>query len=375
MRLLLHTGAGGVGTTTAAGAYAAHAAGEGGRALALSLRRGRGLADALGAPAALNSHEPTQVSPGLFVLPAAPLDGDRLGAGGGAPVRDYLASVLPRVGLPETIADELTWLPQAADVGVLLGLLAEAESGGWDLISVDAGPLPEAAELLSAPAVLSWLLAQTDGLQQRIVTLGRAIAAAAGPVLPGPDSFAAVAAARARLVRLADLIAGPDTAARLVVSPRSAALGEAADALLPLALAGIPVEGLTMTPTRTGPDLPGPLRGIPLVQWTDLGREPHGAEDHAGLVVPQGDPPGGVVRRSVVETAEGYRLVQPVPGATATDVRLSRQGGSLVVTVRGHRAIVPLPAALRRCSATGASVREDRLEIDFIRDEEEWPRG
>ncbi|MCE1177439.1 MAG: hypothetical protein LWW86_00155 [Micrococcales bacterium] len=375
MRLLLHTGAGGVGTTTVAGAYAAHTAAEGGRALALSLRRGRGLAEALEAPADCDPGAPVEVAPRLSVLGAPPLDGERLAAGRGAPVRDYLTSVLPRVGLPDTIAEELAWLPQGADVAALLGLLAEAESGRWDLISVDAGPLPSAAELVGAPAVLAWLLGQTDGLQQRIVTLGRAIAAAAGPVLPGPDSFEAIASVRTRLARLAELLAGPETSAALVLSPRSAALLEAADALLPLALAGVPVDRLTMTPAGAEVALPAQLRGIPLAQWPDLGREPRGPQEHADLVVPQPDPQVQPARRAVLEGAGGYRLVQPVPGVSAGEVLLRRQGSSLVATVRGHRAILPLPGALRRCSAGAASVRDGRLEIDFTRDEEEWPRG
>ena len=79
MRVVLFTGKGGVGKTTAAAGTAALAASRGLKALVLSTDAAHSLGDAFGAGAGdvprLTS-DPTEVAPGLFVEPVA-RDGNR----------------------------------------------------------------------------------------------------------------------------------------------------------------------------------------------------------------------------------------------------------------------------------------------------------
>ncbi|MGN6300845.1 MAG: ArsA family ATPase [Angustibacter sp.] len=54
---------------------------------------------------------------------------------------------------------------------------------------------------------------------------------------------------------------------------------------------------------------------------------------------------------------------------------MQRRGDELLVTLGEHRRVLTLPAALQRCVVERAAVREGRLAVRFVPDEEVWPRG
>jgi len=43
------------------------------------------------------------------------------------------------------------------------------------------------------------------------------------------------------------------------------------------------------------------------------------------------------------------------------------------VTVAGHRRVLALPSALRRCEVEGAALRDGRLVVRFVPDAAQWP--
>ncbi len=77
---------------------------------------------------------------------------------------------------------------------------------------------------------------------------------------------------------------------------------------------------------------------------------------------------------TVTRSGRRFVLRLPLPLVSAADVDLGRRGDELVVTVGEHRRLLSLPAALRRCVVTGASVRDGRLRVTFVPDERVWPR-
>jgi arsenite-transporting ATPase len=54
---------------------------------------------------------------------------------------------------------------------------------------------------------------------------------------------------------------------------------------------------------------------------------------------------------------------------------LARTGDELVITVAGHRRVVALPSALRRCAVAGATLVDGRLVVRFEPDPALWPRS
>ena len=77
---------------------------------------------------------------------------------------------------------------------------------------------------------------------------------------------------------------------------------------------------------------------------------------------------------TVERSGRDFVLRLPLPLVTAADVDLGRRGDELVVAVGEHRRLLSLPAALRRCVITGATVRDGRLRVRFEPDERVWPR-
>ena len=77
---------------------------------------------------------------------------------------------------------------------------------------------------------------------------------------------------------------------------------------------------------------------------------------------------------TVERDGRGFVLRLSLPLVTAADVDLKRRGDELVVAVGEHRRLLSLPAALRRCVITGATVRGGSLRVRFEPDERVWPR-
>jgi arsenite-transporting ATPase len=69
-----------------------------------------------------------------------------------------------------------------------------------------------------------------------------------------------------------------------------------------------------------------------------------------------------------------YTLRLSLPFLEAETVDLSRVDNDLAVTVSGHRRLVTLPSALRRCTVTGAEVDAEGILVRFRPDPSVWMR-
>jgi len=58
--------------------------------------------------------------------------------------------------------------------------------------------------------------------------------------------------------------------------------------------------------------------------------------------------------------------------ARLDEVDLARSGDELMVTVAGHRRLLVMPSARRRCAAAGARLRDGRLVVRFVPDPALW---
>ena len=79
-------------------------------------------------------------------------------------------------------------------------------------------------------------------------------------------------------------------------------------------------------------------------------------------------------RIGLERTADGFVLSLALPLARREDVDLSRSGDELVVTVGGHRRVLALPSALKRCVVSAATLVGGRLAIRFEPDPDVWMR-
>ncbi|MFI0778816.1 ArsA family ATPase [Streptomyces sp. NPDC021212] len=131
----------------------------------------------------------------------------------------------------------------------------------------------------------------------------------------------------------------------------------------------------------------GSADGDPIVVRPGGGRpgEAGGPRPTAGLAAlagPVGAPdprpdrpaadPWSVEDRLADEGVLLWRL--PLPGADRDGLGLVRRGDELIVTVGSFHRVLPLPSALRRCTVSGAGLREGHLQVRFTPDPDLWPK-
>ncbi|HEU0131355.1 MAG TPA: ArsA family ATPase [Mycobacteriales bacterium] len=390
MRVLLFTGKGGVGKTTASAATATLAAGRGLKTLVLSTDPAHSLADAVDAPL---GPEPTEIDGALYGMQ---IDAQRSFERSWRVVQDYLMTVLDRSGVDPMAAEELTVLPGAEEVLALLEVRAQVTSGTWDLVVVDCAPTAETLRLLALPEALSWYM-------DRVFPVGRRVARAMRPVLgrtsvpvPHDRVFEAVERLHTELGEVRALLTDPlRSSVRLVLTPEAVVVAEARRTLTSLSLYGYRVDGVVAN--RVFPSGGDAWRAgwvaaqaiqlaevelsfAPLPMWRSPYRagEPVGVEELAAFAAEaygSADPlalPPAREPMTVSRTDTGFDLALDLPLADKRELDLVRKGDELVVTVGSRRRVLALPSVLRRCRVSGAALRDGRLVVSFIPDPDQW---
>ena len=391
MRVLLFTGKGGVGKTTASAATATLAAARGLKTLVVSTDPAHSLADTV--DSALGP-EPTEIDSGLY---GQQIDAQRQFERSWREVQDYLRSVFDKSGIDPLAAEELTVLPGAEEVLALLEVRRQVASDTWDLVVVDCAPTAETLRLLALPEALSWYM-------DRVFPASRRVARAMRPVLgrvtsvPVPQDrvFDAVERLHRELADARAMLTDQSrTSVRLVLTPEAVVVAEARRTLTSLSLYGYRVDGVIAN--RVFPAGGDAWRAgwvaaqqiqlgeveqsfAPLPVWRSPYRagEPVGVEELAAFAAEAyGDadplalpPPHDLM--SVARTDVGFDLALDLPLADKRDLDLVRRGDELVVTVGSRRRVLALPSALRRCLVSGAALTQGRLVVSFIPDPDLW---
>ena len=389
MRVLLFTGKGGVGKTTTAAATAVHAASRGLKTLVLSTDPAHSLADALGVDL---GPEPTLVEPGLLAMQ---VDSQRAFERSWRDVQTYLREVLERAGVDALQADELTVLPGAEEVLALLELRSQAASGRYDVIVVDCAPTGETLRLLALPEALAWYVEKVFPAHRRVMKAVRPLMSRVA-TLPGDGVFEAVARLHADLADVRDLLTSDQTSVRLVLTPEAVVAAETRRTLTSLALYGYRVDGLIanrVLPTSDDPWMAGWVEAQAAqlaavradVAPLTVRESPYAATEPVGVeallaiadaLYVDSDPLEvlDVAELVTVERdSDGFLLSVALPLARLEDLDLARSGDELVMTVAGHRRLLALPSALRRCDIAGARLVDGRLVVRFEPDPSLWP--
>ncbi|MHC6628672.1 ArsA family ATPase [Streptomyces globosus] len=404
MRILLVTGPGGAGRTTVAAAAAAAAARTGQRVLLLRADAAApaGPADPARALLGEPTGEPVEAAPGLTAEPAAGVLTARVDSG--AEFRAELAALQQRgsallglVGSRPLGAEELTDLPGAEQFALLRALRRAASAPGTDLVVADMPPLHQALAALALPAQLRRYLARLlPAERQAARALRPVLAQLAGVPMPAQWLYETAARWDGELAAAQEAVEADTTSLLLVAEPGPAADAALRSGLLGASLMELGVAGIAAN--RMVPqDSPDPwLAGVaaeqeryaarwaartPVTALPHLGRTPRGPQDLDRLAAAAARllPHGPAARRPwTVEDrlAEDGVLVWavPLPGAEKRDLDLVRRGDELLVAAGPHRRIVPLPAALRRCTVSGAALADGELRIRFTPDPALWPR-
>ncbi|MBE1592649.1 ArsA family ATPase [Nonomuraea angiospora] len=375
-RVLLFTGKGGVGKTTAAAATATLAARRGLKTLIVSTDTAHSLADALDV-------EPGEIAPGLHLHQ---VDTQRSLERHWGELQQYARGVLSELGLDEITSEEITVLPGAEEVIALLELREHAREGRWDVIVVDCAPTAETLRLLALPEALDWHVSKLMPVGRRLVRLVSPFMRSVAHVsAPGEEVMSAGERLHRGLMEVRELLTGDHASVRLVLTPESVVLAEARRTLTSLNLYGYRVdavianrvfpsggadewrEGWAAAQSRLLAEAEQSFAPLPIHVIPYLPAEPVGIDALAEVgeaMYGESDPFAAHAVEPPLRM-DADELVLALPGADRGDVDLARKGDELIVTAGPYRRILALPAALARRKITGAALRDGVLRVGF----------
>lgn len=384
MRIILFTGKGGVGKTTAAAGTAVTAARRGRRTLVLSTDAAHSLADAFGLPIGA---EPTAVADNLYVQQ---VDAQRRFERSWADIQGYLLTVLDAAGVDPITAEELTVIPGAEEVLALLELRTQVISGEWDVVVVDCAPTAETLRLLALPEALGWYMDRVFPAERRIVkALRPVLSRAAGVPMPHDTVFDAIERLHRDLEHVHEILTGTDASVRLVLTPENVVVAEARRSLTTLSLFGYRVDGVVANrvfPTEGADswreqwvtaqatvmkEVEQSFVGLPIWRSSYRAAEPVGVGELAEFALAaygEDDPlagPAGDGPMTITRTGSSATLRIALPFVDKSEIDLARHGDELVVTVGSYRRLLALPSALKHHTVSGARIENGALQVRF----------
>lgn len=396
MRVIVHTGKGGVGKTSISAATALRCAEMGLKTIVISTDTAHSLGDSLDKEV---GPEPTQIAPNLW---AQEVDTRYSMDKYWGKVQQYMAAVFSRQGAEDIVAEEVTILPGLEEGAHLLWINEYFQRDEYDVLIVDAAPTAETIRLLSLPDVTRWWLERfmrvTRGVKA-VVDLGkRARNVFRRDAVEEPDSDDAwdqVEKLFDTLDNVRELLTNPEVASmRLVVNPERMVIKETQRTYTYLNLYGYATDAILVN--RVLPDVitdpffntwkkrqaenlefVGEAFGqLPMLTAPMFGEEMGGlemlrklAEELYGDSNPAERLFDGVVHRIEKLSSEGdkleYMLRVPVGFAEKKDVDLYRSRDEITLRVGPYRRNIVLPPALHNLEITNAQHIDQYLNIRF----------
>lgn len=389
MRIILMTGKGGVGKTSVAAATGLRCAELGYRTLVLSTDPAHSLADSFDLEL---SHAPRLVKPNLW---GAELDALVELADNWGSVQRYITQVLQARGLDGVQAEELAILPGMDEIFGLVRMKRHYDEGEYDVLIVDSAPTGTALRLLSLPEVGGWYMRRfykplqgiSVALRPFVEPLFKPIAGFSLPdkeVMDAPYEFYQQIEALEKV-----LTDNTITSVRLVTNPEKMVLKESLRAHAYLSLYNVATD--LVVANRIIPDSvtdpffqrwkenqqqykqeihdnfhPLPVKEIPLYSEEMCGLA--ALERLKDTLYADEDPSQVYYKETtvrVVQHDKTYTLELYLPGTPKDQVKLSKTGDELNITIGNHRRNLVLPQALAALQPSGAKMDEDYLKISF----------
>ena len=312
------------------------------------------------------------------------VDGERMHA---EPVAlDLLSASLGRLagdlGAEPMVHQAWDSLPGIGLLSTLHAALEALQDPGVQAVVVDCGDLRRARELVELPAVLVRLL---DAALTPRLAMWRAAGRQPGPI-EGDTAFESLSRARGELLRLQRMLEHPTTTMRLVTLAQDWAVSRTLHAAAVFPLLGVGVDGIIVNRfPRKADGWPKPDVAAHSAQLERLCEGSDGVEvwrsTGAVRAAPKGRSAMGPLGRvhvldvdeiTVRAGDEEYTLDLPLVGEALAQAAVGRLGDDLVVRFGDVHRWLPLPPLLRRCRATSAVRTPHGLRVGFVPDASLW---
>lgn len=390
MRVIVHTGKGGVGKTSVSAATALRCAEMGLKTIVISTDTAHSLGDSLEAKI---GPEPIQVHPNLW---AQEVDARYSMDKYWGRIQRYLTALFTRQGVEDIVAEEVTILPGLEEGAHLLWINQYMEQGFYDVLIVDAAPTAETLRLLSLPDVTRWWF-------EKIITLTRGAAKILKPIgkvlgrntdaIPDDSAWNEVNLLFDTLDKVRKLLSDPEVSSvRLVVNPEKMVIKETQRTYTYLNLYGYATDAIICNRI-----IPDEVTDPYFTMWKANQRENIGFIGEAFGTLPIlkspmfGHEVSGLDRlrllgnelykdvnpaqklfdgktHTIEQIAEdGFKLSVPLPFADKSDMDIYRSRDELTLRVGPYRRNIVLPYALWDLEIADARFEQSTLNIQFKR--------
>jgi len=391
MRIIVHTGKGGVGKTSISAATALRCAEMGLKTIVLSTDTAHSLGDSLEKEI---GPEPVEIYPNLW---AQEVDARYSMDKYWGLFQKYMVALFSRQGVEDVVAEEVTILPGLEEGAHLLWINRYVNEGQFDVLIVDAAPTAETLRLLSLPDVTRWWF-------ERILTLTRGVTKIIRPIsklmrrgdsIPDEDAWGQVQTLFDTLDKVRVMLTDPELSSiRLVVNPEKMVIKETQRTYTYLNLYGYATDAILcnriIPPDVTDPYFTmwkanqqsniafiGEAFGeLPLLKAPLFGNEVGGLEALRKLgneLYGDRNPADKMFdgRTHTIESnGDGsFVLIVPLPFANKEDMDLYRSRDELTLRVGPYRRNIVLPYALWDLEIGDARFEQSTLRIQFVKDE------
>lgn len=387
MRIIVHTGKGGVGKTSISAATALRCSELGLKTIVISTDTAHSLGDSLDVEV---GPEPTEIKPNLWAQEVdARYSMDKYWGA----FQKYMIALFTQRGVKDIVAEEVTVLPGFEEGAHLLWIDKYMREGFYDVLIVDAAPTAETLRLLSLPDVTRWWFEKLLGFSKGAARFLRPFAR---PLLrtelPDKEAFETFESLFKTLDKVRGYLTDPDISSlRLVINPEKMVIKETQRTYTYLNLYDYAVDAVICNRI-----LPDAVTDPYFRQWKDLQKQniiligeafgdlpmlraPMFDRDVNGLEVlkrladalygktnPADVMFKGKIQQITPDERGGYRLKVPLPFADKDDLDLFRSADELTLRVGPYRRNIILPHALWNLEIGDAKFEEAALSIHFV---------
>ncbi|MFN8372642.1 MAG: TRC40/GET3/ArsA family transport-energizing ATPase [Anaerolineae bacterium] len=389
MRIIVHTGKGGVGKTSISAATALRCAEMGLKTIVISTDTAHSLGDSLDKQI---GPEPVELYPNLW---AQEVDARYSMDKYWGRVQKYMVALFSRQGVNDIVAEEVTILPGLEEGAHLLWINKYVEEKEFDVLIVDAAPTAETLRLLSLPDVTRWwfdkVMTLTRGAAKILRPIGKLVRRGDDNNIPDEDAWDQVQTLFATLDKVRNLLTDPEIASiRLVVNPERMVIKETQRTYTYLNLYGyatdaiicnriIPAEvtdpyfAMWKANQQENLSFIGEAFGeLPLLRAPLFGQEVGGLDSLRLLGeklyaerTPNTQMFEGKTHRIETLGKNFYKLSVPLPFARKDDMDIYRSRDELTLRVGPYRRNIVLPYALWDLEIADAKFEESTLCIRF----------